>query len=74
MLRLYRTPFDRDPPQAQLVADRDALRHATLGVEVDRLVDSADASKLRGGRAVEPHWRAVKQDLAGGLRKNGGMV
>ena len=56
------------------MADRDALRHATLGVEVDRLVDSADASKLRGGRAVEPHWRAVKQDLADGLRKNGGMV
>ena len=42
--------------------------------EVDRLVDSADASELRGGRAVEPHWRAVKQDLAGGLSRNGGIV
>jgi hypothetical protein len=40
----------------------------------DRLIDSADASKLRGGRAGEPHWRAAKQDLAGGLRKNGGMA
>jgi hypothetical protein len=72
MLRLHRTPFDRDPAQARLVAEKDALSHATLGNEVDRLVDGADASKLRGGRAVEPHWRAVKQVLAGGLRKNGG--
>jgi hypothetical protein len=44
---------------------------ATPGNEVDRLVDRADASKLRGGRPVGPLWRAVKQDLAGGLRKNG---
>jgi hypothetical protein len=38
MLRLHRTPFDRAPAQARLVAEKDALSHATLGVEVDRLV------------------------------------
>jgi hypothetical protein len=74
MLRLYRTPFDRDSAQARLVAENDALRHAWLGVAGDRLVDSADASKPCGDRAVELRWRAVKQDLAGGLRKNGGIV
>lgn len=66
--------FDRDPARTRRVAEKDALSHATLGIEVDRLAGSTNASKLRGGRTVEPHLRAVKQDLAGGLRKNGGMV
>jgi hypothetical protein len=66
--------FDRDPARGRRVAEKDALSHATLGMEVDRLVDSTDAGERRGGWTVEPHWRAVKQDLAGGLRKNGGMV
>ena len=74
MLSLHRTPFDRDPAQARLVAEKDALGHAILGIEVDRLVDVTDASKLRGGRGIAPHWRAVEQDVAGGLRKIGGMA
>ena len=39
MLRLHRTPVDRDSAQARLVAGNDALTLATLGNEVDRLVD-----------------------------------
>ena len=69
MLRVYRTPLDRAPVQARLVGEKDALSHATPGIEVDRLVNGADASKLRGGRTIEPHGRAVKQDLDGGLRR-----
>ena len=53
---------------------KDALSHAILGIEVDRLVDVTDASKLCGGQGIAPHWGAVEQDVAGGLRKNGGMV
>jgi hypothetical protein len=74
MLRLHRTLFRSRSRTGAARGRKDALSHATFGIEVDRLVDSTDASKLRGGRAAEPHWQAVKQDLGGGLRKNGGMV